>query len=187
MTWYCLRTAPQQERTAASELRRAGLRVYLPKRSYETVHKRSNKRLVRYRPLWIGYLLVRFPGAVPAFGLIRDCKGVHDFVKWMTEAGEFAPVPLRDSVVAAYMRRQRARDYDGARMAAIVRAAKRRQFKLGTMVRINDGPFASFLGKIERIDDDNTAHLLGEIFGRETTITIDNFEERVTPVARSAA
>jgi transcription antitermination factor NusG len=179
--WYVIITNPQCERKAAGELRRAGLRVYLPKRSYEYENRRGDK-ITKHRPLWTGYLLVRFPMAGQApFGLARGCQGVKDFLKWLNAAGEWEPVPVPESIVLAYMRRQRSRDYDGVRAARTARELRRAAFHEGGMVRVNDGPFASFLAKVEKIRGE-TAHIVVELFGRETTVTVDSFVDQLEPM-----
>jgi len=181
--WYCIITNPQCERKAAGELRRAGLRVYLPKRTYEHVHKRSGSKVTKYRPLWTGYLLIRFPqpGAAP-FAIARSCQGVKDFLKWTTDSGEWEPVPIPEKIVLAYMRRQRNRDYDGVRAARTEREKRREKFKPGSQVRLHDGPFAGFLAKIDRIKGE-TAWVVADLFGRETPVVVDSFVDRMEPFA----
>lgn len=181
MDWYVIITNPQNERKAAGELRRAGLRVYLPKRSYSHVHKRSGSKVTKYRPLWTGYLLVKFEALPPPFAVARDCQGVKDFLKWVNSDGEWEPVPIPEKVVLAYMRRQRNRDYDGVKAAQTARQQRRAKFKAGSTVRLNDGPFAGFLAKIDRIKGDN-AWVVAELFGRETPVFVDEFVDRVEPV-----
>lgn len=180
--WYCIITNPQCERKAAGELRRAGLRVYLPKRTYEHVHKRTGAKVTKYRPLWTGYLLIRFPQAGdPPFAIARSCQGVKDFLKWTTTEGDWEPVPIPEKIILAYMRRQRGRDYDGALAARSARELRRAQFKPGSQVRLNDGPFAGFLAKIDRIKGD-TAWVVTELFGRETPLAVDSFVDQMEPI-----
>lgn len=175
--WYIIITNPQREKKAARELRRAGLRVYLPKEAIERT--RSGVTVKKHRPLWTGYLLVRFPERLtrfgwPMFGIIRNCQGVKDFVKWTAASGDRAPIPIPSRVVARYMRRQRAGDYDGAKAAEQYREEQRSKFKKGSRVRIRDGVFASFNGVVERLDGE-VAHLVIALFGRETRVSVENF------------
>ena len=189
--WYLVLTTPQGERKAATELRRAGLRVYLPKQTYIRPGKTTSRRATRekrvYRPLWTGYMLCRFTEATsvygyPNFGLVRDCEGVRDFLKWETATGGVEPIPLSDKLVMAYMRRQRSRDYDGVKMARQAAEAKRSAYKPGQTVRVTEGPFASFLARIDKLQG-NKAHIIVEIFGRDTPIVMDNFTKTLEPLA----
>ncbi len=177
--WYILKTNPQQERKAADELRRAGIRVYLPKHTYERENRRTKAKRIIRRPLWVGYLLINFRGhETPPFGIARACQGVRDFIKWTVANGDQEPVPVPDKVVGTYMRRQRTGDYDGARAERLYREEQRQRFKPGTEVRIMDGPFALFPGVVDHTDND-VATILVAIFGRDTVIEIDSFTKRL--------
>lgn len=203
--WYVIITNPNCELKATNELRRAGLRVYLPKRTIETV-KNGAKR-VKHRPAWTGYLLVRFPEALqeqypaweresdggdmklvhrwrPKFALARACQGVKDFLLWKLPSGFAEPFPFPEHVVAAYMRRQRNRDYDGALQARREREGKRANFRAGMQVRVSQGPFASFLATISKTHAD-TAWIIVSIFGRDTPIKLENYTDALEPIAKS--
>ena len=60
MAWHIIETNPQCERKAAAELRRAGLRVYMPKRQIESRHARTKAPEVKRKPVMIGYLFTRW-------------------------------------------------------------------------------------------------------------------------------
>jgi len=188
--WYVLITNPNCELKATNELRRAGLRVYLPKRTIEKVAKRTGVKTVKHRPAWTGYLLVRFPEAlmqrgVPKFGIARACQGVKDFLPWMTATGFNEPAPFPEHLVAAYMRRQRNRDYDGALQARREREGKRANFRVGMDVRVSSGPFASFLANITKTHAD-AAWIVVDIFGRPTPVKLDNYTEALEPLDKPA-
>lgn len=180
--WFVVQTNPQCERKADGELRRAGLRVYLPKRSYEVKDRRNHAQpALRWRPLLIGYLFVRFPDYLldhwgnPPFGMVRDCQGVKGFVKVANEIGEWEPFAVPDAAVAGFMRRQRDREF--GRPAVVNRrkrlATMREQFKPGAKHRVTDGPFASFLATLEKLNDNMTIDAEITILGRATRIRLD--------------
>lgn len=184
--WFVIVTNPQCEQKAAGELRRAGIRVYVPKRTIEKKNKRTGVVSVKHRPAWTGYLLVRFPeemqrNGIP-FGVARQCQGVKDFVKWPGSDGYERPIPFPDHLVASFMRRQRTGDYDGAKAARTERQLKQARFVPGVTVRITQGPFAEFLARIERTQGE-VAHLVAEIFGRETPVKVDRFADALEIVA----
>lgn len=175
--WYVIQTNPQCEKKADGELRRAGLRVYLPKRSYEVKDRRNHSEpALRWRPLLIGYLFVRFPDHLldrwgnPPFGMVRECQGVKNFVRVANEAGEWVPISIADHHVAAFMRRQRSREFG---RPAIIDPKKRlaemrKVFRRGASVRVTDGPFASFLATLEKLNADMTVDVEVMIFDRPT-------------------
>lgn len=185
--WYVIITNPNCELKATNELRRAGLRVYLPKRTFEQVRK--GVKVTKSRPAWTGYLLVRFPETLqergrPKFAVARACQGVKDFLPWMTHSGFNEPAPFPEHLVMAYMRRQRNRDYDGAMHARKEREGRRGNFRVGMDVRITAGPFASFMATITKTHGD-AAWLVADIFGRDTAMKLENYTEALEPVAKS--
>lgn len=190
--WYVVQTNPQSEKKADGELRRAGLRVYLPKRSYEVKNRRGHgEPKVRWRPLLIGYLFVRFPDVLldhwgnPPFGMVRSCQGVKGFVKVANELGEWEPFAVPDVAVAGFMRRQRDREF--GRPAVINRRKRlttmREQFKPGAKHRVTDGPFASFLATLEKLNDNLTIDAEITIFCRPTRIKLDVSDVEATSSA----
>lgn len=179
--WFVVQTNPQCERKADGELRRAGLRVYLPKRSYEVKDRRNHSEpTLRWRPLLIGYLFVRFPDVLldrmgnPPFGIVRACQGVKGFVKVANDIGEWEPIAVPDKAVVDFMRRQRRREFG---RPAVVNPKKRladlrKTFRQGSTVRVTDGPFATFLGSLEKLNADMTVELELSIFGRPTKLRL---------------
>lgn len=179
--WFVVQTNPQCEKKADGELRRAGLRVYLPKRSYEVKDRRNHSQpSLRWRPLLIGYLFVRFPDVLldrfghPPFGIVRECQGVKGFVKVANEIGEWEPMAVADNDVADFMRRQRKREFG---RPAVINPKKRlatmrKTFRKGAEVRVTDGPFASFLATLERLNSDMTVDVEVRLFGRPTKMRL---------------
>lgn len=179
--WYCIQTNPQCENKATGELRRAGLKVYLPKRSYEVRDRRNHSEpVVRQRPLLIGYLFIRFPPhladqwGTPQFGVVRGCQGVKGYLKAVNDSGEWEPFGIPDQVIAAFMRRQRQREFG---RPAVVDPKKRladmrKRFHKGGMVRVTEGPFATFLATLEKLNSDYTLDVSVDIFGRPTKVRL---------------
>lgn len=195
--WYVIKTNPQGEKKADGELRRAGLRVYLPKRSYEVRNRRRHdEATIRWKPLLIGYLFVRFPDHLldrwgnPPFGIVRLCQGVKGFVTVANSAGEWSPMSIPDEAVADFMRRQRRREFGRPSVwdAKKRLAEMRNTFRAGSIVRVTDGPFASFLATLEKLNSDFTVEAEVEIFGRPTKcrLSIADVEPESRPVDRRA-
>lgn len=195
--WYVLLTTPQGERKAAGELRRAGIRVYIPKRTKLIKGKAGKADRHKHVPLIAGYVLIRFPAAMhdrhhhPHFGVAKGCQGVRDFVRWVNRAGEKVPVPVPDIVVREFIGRQRGREFDDE---AIHRARReirwatfRDAIETGDPMRVIAGPFESFLATIIELDDKKGAEVLIDIFGRQTPVHMESPEQFLEPVAKSAA
>jgi transcriptional antiterminator NusG len=57
---------------------------------------------------------------------------------------------------------------------AAERPRPKMNFEKNEMVRINDGPFASFSGKVDEINPErNTLRVMVTIFGRSTPVELD--------------
>jgi len=181
MDWYVLRTHAQAERRAAAELRRAGLRVYLPRRSFETRNRRTRAVTVKSLPLLIGYLFARFPEemldgrGVPPFALARACPSVGGILSALDARGERAPFPVPDSVIAEFMRRQRAREFGRPAVDDPHRRAGRltARFPVGRVTRVAAGPLEALLATIEGLRDDGSVDATVTLLGRATRV---NFE-----------
>lgn len=180
--WYVIQTNPQCEHKAAAELRRAGLRVYLPKRSIEVKDRKAHGiAKLRFRPLLIGYLFVRFPDAMhdrhgnPQFGAVRMCQGVKGYVRSTNSLGEWEPFSVPERHVADFMRRQRRREFGRPQIISRAErmAALRKTLKPGSRVRITDGPFVSFLATLQRLNSNMTVAVEASIFGRPTSVTLE--------------
>ncbi len=193
MTWYVIKTNPNSERKAADELRRVGIRVYVPKRTIERGRRGATSKT---RPLLIGYVLARFPEelldgrGVPPFMMARDCRGVQELMRWTNTAGERAPLPLPDKVVIALMRRQRGHEFDDAAVKETARVSRRDKFRaaatVGGHARVIDGAFAGFEAVIESVGDAETVTALLSIFGRATRVIFENGQLALDPVVESA-
>lgn len=192
MTWYIVQTNPSAERKAAGELRRAGLRVYMPKRQIEAKHARTKLPAIKRRPVLIGYLFIRFPAEmmdsrrVPHFAKARACLGVRDFVRVINAYDEWEPWPLPDRIVAALMQRNRRHEFDDDKLQEWWKAEQKARFaKLvtpGARVLVKEGPFATFEAIVQGLTHGNAVRTLVQIFGRDTPVTFDDPEHQLEPV-----
>jgi transcriptional antiterminator NusG len=108
--------------------------------------------------LFPGYILINMAMDDDAWYLIRSTKGVTGFVGTGT-----TPSPLEEAEVKALMKFMR--------MEAPKFEAK---FQVDDSVRIMDGPFTDFLGKVEEVNEDQgKVRVLVSIFGRETPVELE--------------
>jgi transcription termination/antitermination protein NusG len=203
--WYVVATNPNCEKKAVNELRRAGLRVYLPQKTTERVHRRTKAVLVKHRPLMVGYLFVRFPGemldrrGVPPFGIARACQGVKEFLRAINEQDEWEPFPIPEKMVAMIMRRQRGREFGNPippkpvipieQESVAQRRARLAAYKAGREMKVAEGPFSGFDAIIQQLLDNGSVIAEISIFGRPNRVTFDNPEHylRALDAPREAA
>jgi len=179
--WFVVQSFPQAEKRATDELRRTGLRVYLPKRSVEVRDRKMPEgRKMKFRPLLIGYLFIRFPDTLldrrgrPHFAVVRDCQSVRGFVRVADAMGEWKPIAIEDRDVASFMRRQRKREF--GRPSIIDRKHRFAElsagFRRGNQHRVVNGPFAGFIAVLEKLNENLTLSAEVVIFGRPTKLNI---------------
>lgn len=90
--------------------------------------------------------------------IVRSTPGVTGFVGMGSE-----PTPLPESEVRTLMK--------FAKMEAPKFEAK---FRAGDSVKVNDGPFKDFLGKVDEVNEEQgKVRVLVSVFGRETPLELD--------------
>lgn len=172
MTWFIIRTATRQEQRAMASLIEAEFSCYLPT---ETRWRRTPgvKEKASY-PLLAGYLMV---DCEPTdCGDILKLDGVHQFIRYIRADGEPAPMPIPTAEVMKLKARQDAGEFDLTRPSARERKrqeARAKAMKRGAAVRLTEGPFAGFIGKVIEMRASDRAALVGvETFGRITPVEV---------------
>lgn len=187
--WTILSVAPLMERKVAETLKDAGVRTYVPLETYKpksaNVARAHRPWKARTKPLLSGYI----------FAEIKDDRDLdlvrrNEAVRLWCRDGRLVQIA---SVAIGVMVLQEAchafdRTYKPQRPT---RRDKRRghrgktiydgAFQIGEMVRVLDGPFASFMGRIQRADRENRIEVLVSIFGRATPVVVE--EEMIEAIA----
>ena len=169
--WYALHAHSGQEGnvkkmlTQGSELK--GLadmvtNVFVPMENVAEV--RAGEKKVSSRKFFPGYVLVQLPlhpeNYPEVWQLIKDTPGVTGFI-----GSRNLPVPLEDAEVEA--------------IVEVIRGERERPrpkvaFEDGDRVKIIDGPFANFLGRIDEVNADRGTHkVMVEIFERMTSVEVE--------------
>lgn len=118
--WLIVECAPQREREAATELRREGLRTYMPQVSTIRIHPRTKAKLIRRRPLMRGYIFARFLD-----GSYRDLGELYGVKRVVKYPGSDRPFLIRHSVVAGILRAERTLAHE-AKDVKVYRMGRRR-------------------------------------------------------------
>jgi transcription antitermination factor NusG len=160
--WFIVRTTPRNEQRAADELRRLGLRVYIPKRTYRPRSRRVTNPKPRRIPLLVGYVLVRFPSQLidrhrqPQFGIVLGCRflggGQWPYVGVADENGDQRPMPITSDDIGDLMQRQRRNEFNELALADEERqrrvAELRASMKQGQQVLVIAGLYAGHLATV---------------------------------------
>lgn len=169
--WFVIYTEPNHERKVAEELDDLEIENFLPiktefrdKTRSERDRKAPPERVSI--PLLSRYLFVDLPDAAKAFGIVQGLKGVVEILGH----GE-----VKSAVPRELVTHLRERQLAGAFDFTIKRRRGDRPewLKRGEVVRISDGPFASFSGIIERCLPRGEVELAIKIFGRATIAKLE--------------
>jgi transcription termination/antitermination protein NusG len=165
--WYIIHTYSGFEQKVADSLKtRAEAfgfsdqigQVLIP--TEEVVELRNGKKVTSKRLLYPGYVLVELDMSDALWHEVKNTPRVTGFV-----GGGNAPVPLTSDEVNAILYRQQ---------TSADRPRPKLTFEKGENVKITDGPFTNFSGKVDEINSErNTLRVLVTIFGRQTPVELD--------------
>ncbi|MEX1061520.1 MAG: transcription termination/antitermination protein NusG [Patescibacteria group bacterium] len=165
LQWFVIHTYSGHERKVIDALKERiealGLKEEIAELFIPTQEKividAGKKKTVRER-LFPGYVLVKMLLTDETWAVVRNTPGVTGFVG----AGS-KPTALPEHEVDAIMKFSR------------LEAPKfELKFKVGETVKIIDGPFTDFLGKVDEIDEEKgKVKVLVSVFGRETPVELD--------------
>ena len=145
--------------------------VLLPKET--VVEMRGNKRIETQRMFYPGYVLVEIEcneqGRIPdnVFHAIKSTPKVTGFL------GGKNPTPLTQEEVDQIVHNVE---------VAAEKPTPKFSYEVGEVVRIKSGPFASFTGKVEEVNEEKTTlKVTVTIFGRSTPVELNFLDvEKVT-------
>ena len=107
------------------------------------------------RKLFPGYVLVKMVMNSDTWYIVRNVRGVTGFVG----ASSTNPTPLSEKETIQW----------GVERHEIVVS-----YSVGDTVRIVDGPFTSFSGRVDAVDiDKNSVRVIVSMFGRETPVELE--------------
>ena len=132
------------------------LKIIVP--TEDEIEVRDGKRKTVKRQVYPGYVLVQMRMSEESWFVVRNTPGVTRFVGMGNR-----PQPLSQQEVNVLLGRMEAE-------APKIKV----NFRPGQKVRITDGPFADFIGVVDKIDTERAKVVaLVSFFGRETPVELD--------------
>ncbi len=130
--------------------------VIVPKE--KKIKIKDGKRVTVEEKIFPGYVLVNMIVTDDSWYVVRNTPNVTGFVGSGT-----IPAPISDDEVKVIQKRM-----------GMEEPKFKIDFETGDLVRIIDGPFKSYEGKVSEIDEaKGKAKVLVSIFGRETPVELD--------------
>jgi transcriptional antiterminator NusG len=126
----------------------------------EVVELRSGKKVTSKRLVYPGYVLVEMEMNDELWHAVKNTPRVTGFV-----GGGNSPVPLSADEVNQILYRQ---------ASSAERPRPKMTFEKNDSVRIVDGPFANFSGKVDEVNTERgTLRVMVTIFGRATPVELE--------------
>lgn len=164
--WYVVHTYSGHENRVATALKQriesehlenSILEVLVP--TQEKIEIRGGKKETIKEKIFPGYILVRMILDDTSWLAVRTTQGVTSFIGMSNK-----PTPIPDSEVKTIVKF----------MEQGGQPTYKQIFSEGDTVKIIDGPFAEFIGKVDSVDKERgKVKVLVSIFGRETPVELD--------------
>ena len=165
--WYIVHTYSNFEKKVAEEIKRQAViqgltdlieDVLVP--TEEVIEVRRGHKVNAERKFLPGYVLLRAKLTDEAYHLVKNVAKVTGFLGQNNK-----PMPLRQGEVDRILNQVT----EGAEHPKSTIT-----FEVGEQVRVADGPFTSFTGTVEEVDEDRSrVKVAVSIFGRATPVELE--------------
>jgi len=166
--WYVIHTYPGEEEAVAKNLRQRIeslemedkiFRVIVPKE--KKIKIKNGERKVIEEKVYPGYILVEMIVTDDSWYVVRNTPRVTGFIGAGT-----TPIPVSKKEIDSLMERM-----------GVETPEYKIDVNIGSLVKITDGPFKGFEGKISEVDSERgKLKVLVNIFGRDTPVEVDSLQ-----------
>jgi len=151
--WFILQFKPNSHHQATKNLNRQGFETFLP--LHDTTSRKISRFITTARPLFPGYMFIKFDPAKSTWYRINNTYGVSRLV---TFNANLKPIPTTfiDNLKRRY-------DLSGKLLPV-------KELKEGDQVKVLKGPFSNFIATVETYKTDQRIWILMDLMGRKAKI-----------------
>jgi transcriptional antiterminator NusG len=165
--WYVIHVYSGFEKKVATAIREQAEQKALAERfeeilvpTEEVVEVKRGAKVSSERKFFPGYVLIKMDLDDETWHLVKNTAKVTGFL-----GGRGRPSPISDAEAARIMRQVQ---------EGIERPKPSITFEIGEQVRVADGPFTSFNGVVEEVDEEKSRIKVAvSIFGRATPVELE--------------
>jgi len=151
--WFILQFKSNSHHKATKNLNRQGFETFLP--LYDTTSRKLSRFVNTSKPLFPGYMFIKFNRAESEWHKINNTYGVSRLITFNSHLKSI-PTKFVDSLMKRY-------DLSGKLLPI-------KKLKEGDQVAILKGPFANFIATVEKYEADQRIWILMDLMGRKTKI-----------------
>ena len=167
MHWYVLHVYSGFEKKVADSIREQARQKGMEERfeevlvpTEEVVEMRRGQKVNAERKFFPGYVLIKMDLSDESWHLVKDTPKVTGFL-----GSKGKPIPISESEANRILHQVQ---------EGVERPKPSITFEVGEQVRVADGPFASFNGHVEEVDEERARLKVAvSIFGRATPVELE--------------
>ena len=166
-SWYIVQSHSSFENKVAQEIKEEATKANLSDRieeiivpTHDITEVKRGKRVQRKKKYFPGYVLLKSEMDNTIYHMIKNLKKVSGFL-----GTKGTPIPVSEKEIEKIL---------GQIKDGVVQPKSGVEYNVGEKVQVIDGPFASFSGLVEDIDEDKLRLKVSvSIFGRPTPVDLE--------------
>jgi transcriptional antiterminator NusG len=165
--WYIVQSHSNFENKVSSQIKEEAEKANISDKieeivvpTHDVTEVKRGKRIQRKKKYFPGYVLIKSEMDNDLYHMIKNLKRVSGFL-----GSKGIPVPVSDKEIEKIL---------GQIKDGVAQPKSAIEYSIGEKVQVVDGPFASFSGMVEDIDEDKSRLKVSvSIFGRPTPVDLE--------------